>query len=104
MNYFADKYVPEEMRDSFKDIIQQYESYNSKKVAAHKSIYDLRDESMAAMPAPNAVNVSAAVKKTQEDTKASMEIGRVKHTKEQEQENKDEYQALLTALCKSRTA
>lgn len=98
LNYFADKYVPEEMRDSFKDIIKQYESYNSKKVAAHKSIYDLRDESMAAMPAPNAVNVSVAVKKTQEDTKASMEIGRVKHTKEQEQENKDEYQALFDSL------
>lgn len=31
LNYFADKYVPEEMRDSFKDIIKQYESYNSKK-------------------------------------------------------------------------
>ena len=25
LNYFADKYVPEEMRDSFKDIIKQYE-------------------------------------------------------------------------------
>lgn len=98
LNYFADKYVPEEMRDSFKDMIKQYESYNSEKVAAHKSIYDLRDESMAKMPAPNAVNVSAAVKKTQEDTKASMEIGRVKHTKEQEKENKDEYQTLFDSL------
>lgn len=98
LNYFADKYVPEEMRDSFKEMIKQYECYNSEKVAAHKSIYDLRDESMAKMPAPNAVNVSAAVKKTQEDTKASMEIGRVKHTKEQEQENKDEYQTLFDSL------
>ena len=100
LNYFADKYVPEEMRDSFKEMIKQYECYNSEKVAAHKSIYDLRDESMAKMPAPNAVNVSAAVKKTQEDTKASMEIGRVKHTKEQEQENKDEYQTLFDSLMK----
>ena len=98
LNYFADKYVPEKMRDSFKEMIKQYECYNSEKVAAHKSIYDLRDESMAKMPAPNAVNVSAAVKKTQEDTKASMEIGRVKHTKEQEQENKDEYQTLFDSL------
>lgn len=98
LNYFADKYVPEEMRDSFKDMIKQYESYNSEKVEVHKSIYDLRDESMAKIPAPNAVNVSAAVKKTQEDTKASMEIGRVKHTKEQEQENKDEYQTLFDSL------
>ena len=100
LNYFADKYVPEEMRDSFKDMIKQYESYNSEKVEVHKSIYDLRDESMAKIPAPNAVNVSAAVKKTQEDTKASMEIGRVKHTKEQEQENKDEYQTLFDSLMK----
>ena len=95
---FADKYVPEEMRDSFKDMIKQYEIYNSEKVAAHKSIYDLRDESMAKMPAPNAVNVSAAVKKSQEDAKTSMEIGKVTHTKEQEQKNKDEYQALFDSL------
>ena len=98
LNYFADKYVPEEMRDSFKEMIKQYESYNSEKVATHKNIYDLRDKSMAKMPAPNAVNVSSAVKKSQEDAKASMEIGRVKHTKEQEQKNKDEYQALFNSL------
>lgn len=98
LNYFADKYVPEEMRDSFKDMIKQYESYNSEKVEAHKSIYDLRDESMAKISAPNAVNVSAAVKKSQEDAKASMEIGKVKHTKEQEQQNKNEYQALFDSL------
>lgn len=96
LNYFADKYVPEEMRDSFKEMIKQYESYNSKKVAAHKSIYDLRDESMAKLPASNAVN--AAEKKTQEDIKASMEIGRVKHTEEQEQKNKEEYQLLFDSL------
>ncbi len=102
LNYFADKYVPEEMKDSFKEMIKQYESYNSEKVADHKSIYDLRDESMAAMPAPNMVNISTAAKKTQEDTKASMEIGRVKHTKEQEQENKIEYQALFDNLMQKR--
>lgn len=96
LNYFADKYVPEEMRDSFKEMIKQYESYNSKKVAAHKSIYDLRDESMAKLPAPNAVN--AADKKTQEDIKASVEIGRVKHTKEEEQKNKEKYQILFDSL------
>lgn len=100
LNYFADKYVPEEMRDSFKDMIKQYESYNSERVEAHKSIYDLRDESMAKISAPNAVNVSAAVKKSQEDAKASMEIGKVKHTKGQEQENKNEYQALFDSLMK----
>lgn len=66
--------------------------------AERKSIYDLRDESMAKIPAPNAVNVSAAVKKSQKDAKASMEIGKVKHTKEQEQENKKEYQALFDSL------
>ena len=98
LNYFADKYVPEEMRDSFKEMIKQYESYNSEKVATHKSIYDLRDESMAKLPASNAVNVSSAGKKSQEDAKASVEIGRVKHTKEQEQKNKEEYQALFDSL------
>jgi len=98
LNYFADKYVPEEMRESFKDIIKQYESYNSDKVAAHKSIYDLRDESMVKIPAPNAVNVSVAVKKQQEETKASAAIGKVSHTREQEQANKAEYQALFEKL------
>lgn len=102
LNYFADKYVPEEMRDSFKEMIKQYESYNSKKVAAHKSIYDLRDESMAKLPAPNAVN--AADKKTQEDIKASMEIGRVKHTEEQEQKNKEEYQLLFESLMQKQNS
>lgn len=98
LNYFADKYVPEEMRDSFKEVIKQYESYNSAKVETHKNIYDLRDESMAAIPAPNAVNVSATVKKYQEETKASAEIGKVSHTKEQEQANKEDYQALFDKL------
>lgn len=98
LNYFADKYVPEEMRASFQEVIKQYESYNSAKVENHKSIYDLRDESMAVMPPPNAVNVNATVKKYQEETKASAEIGRVTHTKEQEQANKGEYQALFDKL------
>lgn len=98
LNYFADKYVPEEIRASFKEMIKQYESYNCGQVEMHKSIYDLRDESMAAISTPNAINVSAAVRKTQEDTKASAEIGRVKHTAEQEQENNKAYQTLFDKL------
>ncbi len=39
LNYFADKYVPEEMKDSFKEMIKQYESYNSEKAAAKTVMY-----------------------------------------------------------------
>lgn len=52
LKYFAGKYVPEDMRDSFNNLINQYESYNTAKVAAHRNIYDMRDESMKNMPAP----------------------------------------------------
>lgn len=31
LNYFAEKYVPEEIQDSFQNLIKQYESYNSAK-------------------------------------------------------------------------
>lgn len=98
LNYFADKYVPEKIRDSFKELIKQYESYNSERVAAHKSIYDLRDEGMAQMPAPSGTYVSTAPKKQQEEVKASAAIGKVAHTAEQEQANKEEYQALFERL------
>lgn len=102
LTYFADKYVPEEIRDSFLETVNQYKSYNSQIVAAHKNIYDLRDESMAEIPLPNAKNVSAAVKKTQEDTRASREIGKVKHTKEQEEEHKREYQSYFDRLVQGK--
>lgn len=102
LNYFAEKYVPEEMRESFKELINQYESYNGAKVAAHKNIYDMRDESMSKISAPNAVNVSELVKKTQEDTKASQEIGKVTHTEEEEKANKQDYQALFDQLLSNK--
>lgn len=102
LTYFADKYVPEEIRDSFLETVNQYKSYNSQIVAAHKNIYDLRDESMAEIPLPIAKNVSAAVKKTQEDTRASREIGKVKHTKEQEEEHKREYQSYFDRLVQGK--
>lgn len=98
--YFADKYVPEEMRESFKEVVKQYESYNSAKVAVHKNIYDMRDETMSRIAPPNAVNVSELVRKTQEETRASQEIGKVKHTKEEEQTNKQEIQAVFDKLMK----
>ncbi len=98
LNYFADKYVPKEMQDSFKTLINQYEMYNSAKVSVHKNIYDMRDESMKSISAPNAVNVSEMVKKTQAETKASMEIGKVSHTSEEEEKNKQDYQALFDSL------
>lgn len=98
LNYFADQYVPEKIRDSFKEMIRQYESYNSEKVEAHKSIYDLHDMGMAQMPAPSGTYLSTATKKQQEETKAGAAIGKVSHTKEQEQANKEEYQALFEKL------
>ncbi len=98
LNYFAEKYVPEEMRDSFQNLISQYENYNSAKTAVHKNIYDMRDESMSRIPAPGAVHVSDTVKKTQEDTGTSRKIGKVTHTEEEEEQNKADYQALFEQL------
>lgn len=98
LNYFTEKYVPEEIQDSFQNLIKQYESYNSAKTAVHKNIYDMRDESMSKISIPNAVHVSEAVRKTQEDTKVSREIGKVTHTKEEEEQNKADYQALFEQL------
>lgn len=104
LNYFAEKYVPEEMRESFKTLITQYEEYNSAKVSVHKNIYDMRDESMKRIAAPNAVNVSETVKKTQAETKASMEIGKVSHTSEEETKVKQDYQALFDSLIAKRSS
>lgn len=104
LNYFTEKFVPEEMRESFKTLINQYEEYNSAKVSVHKNIYDMRDESMKRISAPNAVNVSEMVKKTQEETKASMEIGKVSHTSEEEAKNKQDYQTLFDSLITRRSS
>lgn len=102
LHYFAEKYVPEEMREPFKALIDQYEEYNSAKIAVHKSIHDMRDESMKDLPAPNGVHVSEEVKKTQAETRASMEIGRVSHTSEEEAQNQRDYQALFDDLIAGR--
>lgn len=99
LNYFADTYVPDEMRESFKDLIKLYEDYNSESVAKHKNSDDLYSEAMSKISAPNAVNVSAAVKKTQEQTAASQAIGRVTHTDEEEAQQKQDYQALFDRLA-----
>ena len=80
LNYFADTYVSEGMRDSFKELIKEYESYNSKMVADHRNSADLYSEAMANIPAPNAMGVSADVWQVQERTKAYQQIGRVMHT------------------------
>lgn len=100
LNYFAETRVAEDIRDSFKELVKQYESYNSSKVAVHKNIFDLRDESMSKIEEPNAVYVSDMVKKTQEATKASQEIGKVTHTQEQENANRQEIQSLFEKLMK----
>lgn len=98
LNYFAEKYVPEEMRESFQSLIDQYKEYNSAKVSVHKNIYDVFDESMKNIATPNAVHVSDLVKKSQAEAKASMEIGKVSHTSEEETKNKQDYQDLFDSL------
>lgn len=57
LKYFADKFVPEKMRDSFLAVVKQYESYNSSKVEVHKNIYDMREETMSTVAPPNAIRV-----------------------------------------------
>lgn len=98
LQYFADTYVPDGMRGGFQDLIKAYEDYNSESVAKHKNADDLYSEAMAKISAPNAGNVNAAVKKTQEQTAASQAIGRVKHTDEEKAKLKEDYQALFDSL------
>ena len=98
LNYFADTYLSGGMRDSFKELIKEYENYNSKMVANHKNSSDLYSEAMANIPAPNATGVSADVHRSQERTKAYQQIGRVKHTEQEEKDLKEDYQALFDKL------
>lgn len=98
LNYFADTYLSGGMRDSFKELIKEYENYNSKIVANHKNSSDLYSEAMANIPAPNATGVSADVRRSQERTKAYQQIGRVKHTEQEEKDLKEDYQALFDKL------
>ena len=46
LNYFADTYLSEGVRDSFKELIKEYENYNSKIVANHRNSKDWYSESM----------------------------------------------------------
>lgn len=98
LNYFADTYLSEGLRDSFKELIKEYENYNNKNVANHKNSIDWYSESMKDIPAPNAIGVSADVRQAQERQKAYQQIGRVTHTKQEEKELKEDYQALFDKL------
>ena len=98
LNYFADTYLSGEMHDSFKELVEEYENYNSKIVANHKNSADWYSEAMANIPAPNATGVSADVRQSQERTKAYQQIGRVKHTEQEEKDLKEDYQALFDKL------
>lgn len=98
LNYFADTYLSENLRDSFKELIKEYENYNSKTVENHKNSTDWYSEAMANIPAPNATNVSADVKQSQERQKAYQQIGRVTHTAQEEKGLKEDYQALFDKL------
>ncbi len=98
LHYFADTYVSEDMRDSFKELIKEYENYNSKIVANHRNSIDWYSESMKSISAPNATGVSADVKQSQERTKAYQQIGKVTHTDQEEKGLKEDYQALFDRL------
>lgn len=98
LNYFADTYVSEGIRDSLKELIKEYENYNSKIVANHRNGADLYSDSMKDISAPNASGVSADVRQAQERTKAYQQIGRVKHTDQEEKDLKEEYQDLFDRL------
>lgn len=100
LNYFADTFVPEGVRDSFKDLIKEYENYNSRIAADHKNGMDWYSESMKDISAPNATGVSADVRQSQERTKAYQQIGRVTHTDEEEKWLQEDYQALFDKLMK----
>ena len=102
LNYFADTYVPDEMRESFKNMIKAYEDYNSESVAKHKNSDDLYSEAMSKISAPNAVNVKEAIKKSQEQTAASQAIGKVTHTDEEEAKQGQNYQALFDKLLSNK--
>ncbi|MCM1174256.1 MAG: hypothetical protein NC341_04305 [Blautia sp.] len=98
LNYFADTYVPEGVRDSFKELIKEYENYNSKIVANHRSSIDWYSESMKNIPAPDATGVGAGVRQAQERTRAYQQIGRVTHTEQEEKDLKEDYQMLFDRL------
>lgn len=98
LNYFAETYVSEGMRDAFKGLIREYENYNSRLVANHRNGMDLYSESMKNISAPNAAGVSADVRQAQERTKAYQQIGRVTHTEQEEKGLKEDYQALFDKL------
>lgn len=96
--YFADTYISEDMRDSFKELIKEYENYNSKIVANHRNSIDWYSESVKSISAPNATGVSADVKQSQERTKAYQQIGKVTHTDQEGKGLKEDYQALFDRL------
>lgn len=102
LQYFADTYVPDGMRGAFQDLIKAYADYNSESVAKHKNGDDLYSEAIAEISAPNARNVDAAVKKSQERTIASQTIGKIKHMDEEEEKLKEDYQALFDSLIDKR--
>ncbi len=90
LRYFSEKFVPEEMRESFNKLIDQYESHNSEKVASHRNSTDMRDEFWQDTPLPNT--------KDREEAEISREIGKVTHTEEEEKKNKADYQTLFEQL------
>lgn len=98
LGYFAETYVPEGMRDSFKELIKEYENYNGRLAANHRNSMDWYCEGMKNISAPDATGVSADVRKAQERTKAYQQIGRVSHTEQEEKELKEDYQALFDKL------
>lgn len=102
LHCFAENYVPKEMQESFKTLIDQYKEYNNARVLVHRNMSDIHDEGMKNMPAPNAVHMSETAKAAWAQTKAGIEIGRVSHTDEEEVKNRQDYQALFESLANGR--
>lgn len=98
LKYFADKYVAENMKESFEKLINDYEEFNGAKVAIHKNIFDMRNESLNYIAAPNAIRVGEMMQKSQEDMYVSQSIGKVAHSTEEEQKNKQEMQSVFEGL------
>lgn len=100
LNYFADKYVPEEMRDSFQEVIGQYEEYNRSRIKNYKSMEDLHNENARDQSAPNIWSSNEMVRKIQEVTRARVEIKNVTHTEQEEETQQAKYEELFDQLLR----
>ncbi len=101
LNYFAEKYVPAEMRDSFQEVIGQYEKYNRDRVESFKGMEDIRNENARDLSSGR-LSSNASVRRSQEVTRARMEIARVTHTPEEKETQQARYDELFDRLVQKK--